>query len=102
MSNNILGPVWEKVQLAYAIGVAEPVSVLVDCFGTNTVSEDSIEKAIVSTFPLTPAGIIDYLKLKTPGYLDTACYGHFGRTGSRFTWENTNAVDDLLGNVSNK
>jgi S-adenosylmethionine synthetase len=90
-----------EVQLAYAIGVAEPVSVLVDCFGTNTAPEDSIEKAIVSTFPLTPAGIIDYLKLKTPCYLDTACYGHFGRTGSRFTWENTNAVDDLLGNVSN-
>jgi len=90
-----------EVQLAYAIGVAEPVSVLVDCFGTNTAPEDCIEKAIVNTFPLTPAGIIDYLKLKTPGYLDTACYGHFGREGSRFTWENTNAVDDLLENVSN-
>jgi S-adenosylmethionine synthetase len=88
-----------EVQLAYAIGVAQPVSVLVDTFGTNTIPEDEIVKRVIHTFKLTPRGIIESLQLldKDRKYLDTASYGHFGRTGKTFTWEKTDKVDALKG-----
>jgi S-adenosylmethionine synthetase len=88
-----------EVQLAYAIGVAQPVSVLVDTFGTNSISEDEIVKRVIHTFKLTPRGIIESLQLldKDRKYLDTASYGHFGRTGKTFTWEKTDKVDALKG-----
>lgn len=86
-----------EVQLAYAIGVAEPVSVLVDTFGTNTISEEEIVKRVKANFKLTPRGIIESLELLHPDrkYLDTATYGHFGRTGKTFTWEKTDKVEAL-------
>ncbi len=83
------------VQLAYAIGVAEPVSVMVDTFGTSAVREDRLTRAVREVFPLTPKGIIRHLNLLRPIYLKTASYGHFGRTGSGFTWERTDKVQDL-------
>jgi S-adenosylmethionine synthetase len=84
-----------EVQLAYAIGVADPVSVRVDTFGTGTVSEASLARAVREVFPLTPNGIIEHLKLRRPVYRPTAAYGHFGRTGEGFTWEATGAAADL-------
>jgi S-adenosylmethionine synthetase len=78
-----------EVQLAYAIGVAEPVSVMVDAFGTETVPEEKITKLIREFFSLTPKGIIEALDLRRPIYKPTAAYGHFGRTGPGFTWERT-------------
>jgi S-adenosylmethionine synthetase len=86
-----------EVQLAYAIGVAEPVSVLVDTFGTGTIPEDRIAKLVRDTFELKPAGIIETLGLKRPIYRRTASYGHFGRVpeGHHFTWERTDKVSDL-------
>ncbi|HTO70413.1 MAG TPA: methionine adenosyltransferase [Myxococcota bacterium] len=84
-----------EVQVSYAIGVAEPVSVLVDTFGTGRVAEDRIERAIRKRFDLTPRGIIDALDLLRPIYRQTAFHGHFGRTGDAFTWEKTSLADDL-------
>lgn len=84
-----------EVQLAYAIGVAEPVSIYVDSFGTNNISEDKIKELIIEHFPLTPLGMIDYLKLRRPIYKKTAAYGHFGRSGEEFTWEKTDLADTL-------
>jgi S-adenosylmethionine synthetase len=86
-----------EVQLAYAIGVADPVSVLVDTFGTGTVAETKIAQVVREVFDLKPAGIIDSLGLKKPIYRRTASYGHFGRVpeGPHFTWERTDRVDDL-------
>jgi S-adenosylmethionine synthetase len=84
-----------ELQLAYAIGVAEPVSVLVDTEGTAKVDEARIEKAVRDTFPLKPKAIIDYLDLLRPIYRKTAAYGHFGRSDPDFTWEKTNRADDL-------
>lgn len=86
-----------EVQLAYAIGVAEPVSVHVDTFGTGKKTEDEIVKKIRNVFKLTPSGIIGSLKLLEKGrtYLDTAAYGHFGRTGETFTWERTDKAEEL-------
>jgi S-adenosylmethionine synthetase len=86
-----------EVQLAYAIGVADPVSVLVDTFGTGNVGEDKIAKLVREVFELKPAGIIQSLQLKRPIYRKTASYGHFGRVpdGQHFTWERTDKVDDL-------
>ena len=78
-----------EVQLAYAIGVADPVSIRVDTFGTNTVPEEKIEKLVREHFPLTPKGIIEHLKLRRPVFLKTAEGGHFGRSGDGFTWEAT-------------
>lgn len=88
-----------EVQLAYAIGVAEPVSVLVDTFGTNTISEEEISNRVKKTFKLTPKGIIDSLRLLEKGrrYQDTAAYGHFGRSGNTFTWELTDKIEALKG-----
>jgi S-adenosylmethionine synthetase len=76
-----------EVQLAYAIGVPEPVSVLVDAKGTEKVAIEVIDNLIRKHFPMTPRGIIDYLKLRRPIYKQTAAYGHFGRSGPGFTWE---------------
>jgi S-adenosylmethionine synthetase len=84
-----------EVQLAYAIGVAEPVSVMVDTFGTATVREDKINELIREFFALTPKGIIEALNLRRPIYKPTAAYGHFGRTGPGFTWELTDRADAL-------
>ena len=84
-----------EVQLAYAIGVADPISVLVDTEGTAKIDERRIEKLIRDHFPLRPGEIIDYLKLRRPIYLQTAAHGHFGRTGPGFTWEKTNAAKAL-------
>jgi S-adenosylmethionine synthetase len=84
-----------EVQVSYAIGVAEPVSVLVDTFGTGAAPDERIERAIRKRFDLTPRGIIDALDLLRPIYRQTAFHGHFGRTGEAFTWENTSLADDL-------
>jgi S-adenosylmethionine synthetase len=84
-----------EVQLAYAIGVVEPVSVLVDTFGTGKIEEHKLDEIVRSTFDLTPRGIIDSLKLRRPIYRKTAAYGHFGRTDPDFTWEATDKADIL-------
>ena len=84
-----------EVQLAYCIGVAEPVAVMVDTFGSNNVDEKKIEKVIREIFSLTPKGIIEELKLLRPIYKKTACYGHFGREEEGFSWEETNKVEEL-------
>jgi len=84
-----------EVQLAYAIGVAEPVSVLVDTFGTAKVDENKLEALVRANFKLTPKGIIDSLNLRRPIYKATAAYGHFGRTGPNFTWEATDKAAAL-------
>ncbi|MCB9655393.1 MAG: methionine adenosyltransferase [Deltaproteobacteria bacterium] len=87
-----------EVQLAYAIGVAEPVSILVDTFGTGVVPETKIADAVRQTFSLTPRGIIEHLELQKPGYLNTAAYGHFGR--NEFSWEKTDKVEALKSSLS--
>src|SRR5580693_2637144 len=84
-----------EVQLAYAIGVAEPVSVMADTFGTAAVSDEKITALIREYFSLTPKGIIETLDLRRPIYKDTAAYGHFGRSGPSFTWERTDRADAL-------
>ena len=84
-----------EVQLAYAIGVADPVSVMVDSFGTATISEERITELVRETFKLTPKGIIETLDLRRPVYKPTAAYGHFGRSGAGFTWEKTDRTDLL-------
>jgi len=84
-----------EVQLAYAIGVAEPVSIRVDTFGTGTIPEERFEKLVRDHFPLTPKGIIEHLKLRRPVFLKTAEGGHFGRTGDGFTWEATDQAAAL-------
>jgi S-adenosylmethionine synthetase len=89
-----------EVQLAYSIGVADPVSVYVNCFGTARVSEESIEKAVRSVFPLKPAAIIEYLQLRRPIYAKTAAYGHFGREDDEFTWEKTSKVEELKAAIN--
>ncbi len=84
-----------EVQLAYAIGVAEPVSVMVETFGTATIAEEKITELIREFFKLTPKGIIETLDLRRPIYRATAAYGHFGRSGPGFTWERTDRADAL-------
>ncbi|OFV97840.1 MAG: methionine adenosyltransferase, partial [Acidobacteria bacterium RIFCSPLOWO2_12_FULL_54_10] len=84
-----------EIQLAYAIGVAEPVSIMVDTFGTGVVDEDRLVELIREVFPLTPRGIIEYLRLRRPIYEKTAAYGHFGRTEPEFTWEWTNKAEEI-------
>jgi len=84
-----------EVQLAYAIGVAEPVSVMVDAFGTESVSEERITSLVRENFSLTPKGIIEALDLRRPIYKATAAYGHFGRSGPGFTWERTDRAAAL-------
>ncbi len=84
-----------EVQLAYAIGIAEPVSLMVNCFGTNKIPEDKIIELVKKHFPLKPADIIKELNLKQPIYKRTAVYGHFGRNEPGFTWEKLDKVDLL-------
>ena len=84
-----------QVQVAYAIGVAEPVSVMVDSFGTGQVPDIQITKAVRQVFDLTPLGIIDRLQLRRPVFRPTAAYGHFGREEEGFTWELVDMVDAL-------
>ena len=81
--------------MAYAIGVAQPVSVRVDTFGTGTVAENKIEAAVRQVFDLRPAGIIQMLNLKRPIYRQTAAYGHMGRTDIDLPWEKLDKVDAL-------
>jgi S-adenosylmethionine synthetase len=84
-----------EVQLAYAIGVAEPVSVLVDTFGTGTVEPAKLQELVRANFKLTPKGIIESLNLRRPIYRKTAAYGHFGRSDKDFTWEATDKAEAL-------
>jgi S-adenosylmethionine synthetase len=84
-----------QVQVAYAIGVADPVSIMVETFGTGKVPNSRLEELIRRHFDFTPAGIIKYLNLRRPIYKKTAAYGHFGRTDPDFSWERTDRVKDL-------
>ena len=84
-----------EVQLAYAIGVAEPVSIMIDTFRTGTIENERLVKAVREVFELTPQGIIKTLNLRRPIFKKTAAYGHFGRNDSDFTWEKTDRVNDL-------
>ena len=88
-----------EVRLGYAIGVAQPTAVTVDCRGTTDFDEEAIERAVMEVFPLTPSGIIQALDLRRPIYRPTSYHGHFGRTADEppghFTWERTDRVDDL-------
>ncbi|MBT4541241.1 methionine adenosyltransferase [Candidatus Woesearchaeota archaeon] len=84
-----------EVQLAYAIGVAEPVSVLTQCFGTNKIPEEKISELVQKHFPLKPSDIISQLNLRRPIYRKTAAYGHFGRDDPDFTWERTDKAELL-------
>jgi S-adenosylmethionine synthetase len=88
-----------EVQLAYAIGVADPVSVLVDTFGTGKVDPDTLPDVVRANFHLTPKGIIDSLKLRRPIYNKTASYGHFGRNDPDFTWEATDKAAKLASDA---
>jgi S-adenosylmethionine synthetase len=84
-----------QVQVAYAIGVADPVSIMVDTFGTGKVPNQKLEQMIRRHFDFTPAGIIKYLDLRRPFYKKTAAYGHFGRSEPEFSWERTDRIKDL-------
>jgi S-adenosylmethionine synthetase len=84
-----------EMQIAYAIGVADPVSIMADTMGTGRVDEAQLVKAIREVFPLTPKGIIEYLDLRRPIFKKTAAYGHFGRNEPEFTWERTTKAADL-------
>jgi len=84
-----------EVQIAYSIGVAEPVSVMVDLMGTGEVPEHKVRKSISETFDLRPAAIIKYLDLLRPIYRKTSAYGHFGRSEPEFTWEKTDMAESL-------
>jgi len=84
-----------EIQVAYAIGVAEPVSVLVDFMGTGKIPENRAQKIVKELFDLRPAAIIEYLDLLRPIYRKTASYGHFGRNDPDFTWEKTNRADEI-------
>jgi S-adenosylmethionine synthetase len=84
-----------EIQLAYAIGVAEPVSVLVDLMGTGTIPKHRVEEIVRQVFDLRPAAIIDYLNLLNPIYKPTSAYGHFGRNEVGFTWEKTNKAEEI-------
>ncbi len=82
-----------EIQLAYAIGVAEPVSINIECFGTNKIPDDEIEKLVMEFFPLTPSDILKHLDLRRPIFTKTAAYGHFGRNDPDFTWEKTDKAE---------
>jgi S-adenosylmethionine synthetase len=83
------------VQVAYAIGVAQPVSIMVETFGTGKLPDGALEALVRRQFDFTPAGIIKYLNLRRPIFKKTAAYGHFGRPDPDFTWERTDRVKDL-------
>jgi S-adenosylmethionine synthetase len=82
-----------ELQIAYAIGVAQPVSIMIDMMGTGLIPKEKVREIILDTFDLRPAAIIEYLDLLRPIYKKTAAYGHFGRTEPEFTWEHTNMAD---------
>jgi S-adenosylmethionine synthetase len=84
-----------EVQVAYAIGVAEPVSLMINTFGTSKISEEDIENLARKHFDMRPAAIISQLDLKRPIYKDTAAFGHFGRTDVAFPWEKTDKAETL-------
>ena len=84
-----------EIHIAYVIGVKEPVSIMVNTFGTGILKDEEITKIVKKTFDFTPRGIIERLKLRRPIYRKTAAYGHFGRTDDDFTWEKTDRIDDL-------
>jgi S-adenosylmethionine synthetase len=84
-----------ELQIAYAIGVPDPVSIMADTMGTAKLPESEMVRAIREVFPLTPKGIIEYLNLRRPIYKKTAAYGHFGRNEPEFTWEATTKVAEL-------
>jgi S-adenosylmethionine synthetase len=84
-----------EVQIAYAIGVAQPVSVMVDLMGTGAIPKARVKEIIREVFDLRPAAIIEYLDLLRPIYLPTAAYGHFGRDEDSFSWERTNKADEM-------
>lgn len=90
-----------EVQIAYAIGVAEPVSVMIDAFGTAAVPEEKISEAVREIFDLTPEGIISHLGLRKPIYRKTASYGHFGRNEETFSWEKTDRTAELKKALEN-
>lgn len=87
------------IQVAYAIGVAEPVSLMVDTFGTGKIEDSKLSELLLKIFDFTPGGIIEALQLLKPIYRKTASYGHFGRPEKEFTWERTDRVKDLLKEV---
>ncbi|PXA00255.1 methionine adenosyltransferase, partial [Staphylococcus pseudintermedius] len=89
-----------EVQLAYAIGVAQPVSIAIDTFGTGNVSENILIEAVRQNFDLRPAGIIQMLDLQKPIYKQTAAYGHFGRNDVQLPWERTDKVEVLQETVN--
>src|SRR5260221_1190774 len=89
-----------EVQFAYAIGVAEPVSMLVDTFGTGAVSDDKLTKAVLATFDARPGMLIKELDLRRPIFRKTAAYGHFGREEAEFTWEKPPPIDKLKDHAS--
>jgi len=89
-----------EVQVAYAIGKAQPVGVFVETFGTGIVSDEKIQEAILKVFDLRPAAIIRDLNLKRPIYKKTAAYGHFGREDQDFTWEKTDRAEALKSAIS--
>jgi S-adenosylmethionine synthetase len=84
-----------EVQFAYAIGVPDPVSILIDTFGTGRVEQDRIASIVRDNFKLTPKGIIEELDLRRPIFRKTAAYGHFGREDADFTWERTDRAETL-------
>ena len=88
-----------EIQLAYAIGVAEPISIMVNTMGTGKISEQKLKKLIRKNFDLTPRGIITNLKLRRPIYKKTACYGHFGREKEGFPWEEIDKAETLAKNA---
>ena len=90
-----------EVQLAYAIGVAEPVSLYINTFGTNKIPEDKIKELVKNNFNMKPSGIISHLNLKRPIYKKTASYGHFGRNESEFSWEKTDKAETLAKSLNN-
>jgi S-adenosylmethionine synthetase len=85
-----------EIEVAYAIGIAQPVSLLINTFGTGKINDLKLAKIIDSTFDLRPKSIIDYLQLRRPIYKQTAAYGHFGRELPNFTWEKTNRIEELI------
>jgi len=102
MAKNIVAAGLAKkclIQLAYVIGVKDPLSIMVDTYGTSKVSEEKLEKAIRKNFDLTPSGIIRELKLCRPIYRKTAAYGHFGRENEGFTWEETDKINALRKSI---
>ncbi len=89
-----------EIQVAYAIGVARPVSVMVETFGTEAVDPRAIERMVDEVFDLRPASIISALDLRRPIYRRTAAYGHFGRGDKEFTWEHLTRLDDVKAALS--